>query len=265
MSEQDVNVEQTNFDAQTSYPTDIKKYFDENGYVVVKNVFTANELAPVRARLDEIINDPSKAPEGVGVGRENDTLAEGVKGDPSNPVRNISFMVRYDSTFQDFARNVTILKLTRALIGSKLKVFRDQALQKPPGGQAKPVHQDLSYFRVQPPNELVTAWIATEDATTENGCMIYIPRSHKHGLFEIKHDPERPVHHVPDTRGLAMEAEVLCPVPAGSVIFHHGYTLHRSGVNRSNTWRRSVQLHYAGSDAHSDNAKLNEEVSLEID
>lgn len=264
MSEQTANVEKTNFDALTSDPADIKKFFDENGFVVVQNVFDANELAPVRARLDEIINDPSKAPEGVGVGRENDTLADGAKGDVNNPVRNISFMVRFDPTFQDFARNPKILRLTRALIGPKVKVFRDQALQKPPGGQAKPMHQDLSYFRVQPADELVTAWVATEDATTENGCMIYIPRSHRHGLFEIKHDPERPVHHVPDTRGIEMEEEVVCTVPAGSVIFHHGYTLHRSGVNRSNTWRRSVQLHYAGSDARSDNEKLNEEVSMEI-
>lgn len=258
-------VQQVNFDARTADLDDIKKYFDAHGYVVVQNVFNENELAPVRARLDEIINDPSKAPDGVGVGRENDTLADGATGDGDNPVRNISFMVRYDSIFQDFARNPKILKFTRALIGPKVKVFRDQALQKPPGGQAKPVHQDLSYFRVEPANELVTAWVATEDATTENGCMIYIPRSHRHGLFDIKHDPERPVHHVPDTRGIAMEEEILCPVPAGSVIFHHGYTLHRSGVNLTQTWRRSVQLHYAGSDARSQNETLNQQVSLEID
>jgi len=258
-------VEQVNFDAQSSNPEDINKYFDSNGYVVVQNIFNAEELAPVRARLQEIIDDPSKAPEGVGVGRENDTLADASKAESENPVRNISFMARYDSTFQDFARNPKILKITRALIGPRVKVFRDQALQKPPGGQAKPMHQDLSYFRVEPPDELVTAWIAMEDATTENGCMIYIPRSHRHGLFDIKHDPERPVHHVPDTRGIAMAQEVLCPVSAGSVIFHHGYTLHRSDVNRTQTWRRSVQLHYAGSDARSQNAHLNQEVSLEID
>jgi phytanoyl-CoA hydroxylase len=265
MSEQTAKVQQANFDAQASNPEDIKMYFDENGYVVVQNVFNNEELAPVRARLEEIINDPSKAPEGVGVGRENDTLADGAKGDANNPVRNISFMVRFDSTFQEFARNPKILKITRALIGPKVKVFRDQALQKPPGGQAKPVHQDLSYFRVEPADKLVTAWVATEDATTENGCMIYIPGSHRYGLFEIKHDPERPVHHVPDTRGITLDEEVLCPVPAGSVIFHHGYTLHRSGVNHTNTWRRSVQLHYAGSAARSQNEHLNQEVSLEID
>jgi len=265
MNEQRAKVEQVNFDAQTSNPEDIKKYFDANGYVVVQNVFNAEELAPVQARLEEIINDPSKAPEGVGVGRENDTLADASNAGNENPVRNISFMVRYDATFQDFARNPKILKLTCALIGPRVKVFRDQALQKPPGGQAKPMHQDLSYFRVEPADELVTAWVATEDATTENGCMIYIPGSHRHGLFEIKHDPERPVHHVPDTRGITLDEEVLCPVPAGSVIFHHGYTLHRSDVNRTQSWRRSVQLHYAGSDARSQNETLNQQVSLEID
>lgn len=266
MQTETTQVAQTYFDANTSKPEVIKRFFDENGYVIVENVFTDNELAPIRERLTEIIDNPSRAPEGVGVGRENDTLAKGVEADnANNPVRNISFMVRHDPTFQQFARNPKILGITRALIGPRIRVFRDQALQKPPGGQAKPMHQDLSYFRVEPADELVTAWVAVEDATTENGCMIYAPGSHRHGLFEITHDPERPTHHVPDTRGLELPPEVLCPVPAGSVIFHHGYTLHRSDVNRTQTWRKSVQLHYAGTDARSQNEKLNQEISLEID
>jgi phytanoyl-CoA hydroxylase len=254
------------FDAQHSPTAEIKEFFDANGYVIVENVFSENELAPVRARLEEIIADPARAPEGVNVGRENDTLAAGAQSDNGeNPVRNIGFMVRHDAAFQEFARNPKILKITRALIGPRVRVFRDQALQKPPGGQAKPMHQDLSYFRVQPADELVTAWVALENATSENGCMIYAPGSHRHGLFEITHDPERPTHHVPDTRGVEIAEEVLCPVPAGAVIFHHGYTLHRSDVNKTQGWRKSVQLHYAGSDARSENEQLNKEISLEID
>lgn len=254
------------FDAQQSDTTAIKEFFDENGYVIVENVFSENEIAPIRARLEAIIADPSSAPEGVKVGRENDTLAEGASGEHTdNPVRGITGMVRFDPAFQEFARNPKILELTRALIGPRIRVFRDQALQKPPGGQAKPLHQDLSYFRVQRADELVTAWIALENATEENGCMIYASGSHKHGLFEITTDPERPAHHVPDTRGLDIGEEVLCPVPAGAVIFHHGYTLHRSDVNKTQSWRKSVQLHYAGVDALSDIEQLNKEISLEID
>ncbi len=254
------------FDARNSSTAEIKESFDANGFVIVENVFSTDELAPIRTRLEEIIADPSRAPEGVNVGRENDTLAANAQNDNSeNPVRNIGFMVRFDAAFQEFARQPKILELTRALIGPRVRVFRDQALQKPPGGQAKPLHQDLSYFRVQPADELVTAWVALENATTENGCMIYVPASHRHGLFHVTHDPERPTHHVPDTRGIEMKEEMLCPVPAGAVIFHHGYTLHRSDVNNTQSWRKSVQLHYAGSDARSDNEKLNQEISLEID
>lgn len=259
-------VEITSFDARNLDTPGMKQFFNDKGYVIVENVFIPEELTPVKARLEEIIADPARAPQGVNVGRESDTLANGASGDETaNPVRNISFMVRFDPTFQEFARNPRILEATRVLIGPRVRVFRDQALQKPPGGQAKPLHQDLSYFRVQPADELVTAWVALDDATTRNGCMIYVPGSHRHGLFEITRDPQRPVHHVPDTRGIAIADEVLCPVPAGAVIFHHGYTLHRSDVNQTQTWRRSVQLHYAGSDARSDNEKLNQEISLEID
>ncbi len=260
------NVENISFDARNLDTSAMKQFFDDNGYVIIENVFSADELAPVKARLEEIIADPARAPQGVNVGRESDTLANAASAnDGANPVRNISFMVRFDPTFQEFARNPKILEATRALIGPRIRVFRDQALQKPPGGQAKPLHQDLSYFRVQPADELVTAWVALDEATTQNGCMIYVPASHRHGLFEITRDPERPVHHVPDTRGIEIADEMLCPVPAGAVIFHHGYTLHRSDVNQTQTWRRSVQLHYAGSNAQSDNEKLNQEISLEID
>lgn len=92
------------FDAQHSAATAIKDFFDASGYVIVENVFDENELAPVRARLEEIIADPSRAPAGVKVGRENDTLADGAPGDSTaNPVRNIGSLVRYDPLFQAFA------------------------------------------------------------------------------------------------------------------------------------------------------------------
>jgi ectoine hydroxylase-related dioxygenase (phytanoyl-CoA dioxygenase family) len=111
----------------------------------------------------------------------------------------------------------------------------------------------------------VTAWVALDDATLENGCMRYVPGSHRYGILEMEPDPQRPVHHVPKTMGLTLRDEVTCPVPKGSVIFHHGLTLHRSTVNQTQTWRKALILHFATSDARSEIAKLNEEVSLAID
>jgi len=246
------------------FTTEMKEFYDQNGYLVVENVFSPAELAPMQARIDAIAKDPSLAPEGVKVSREADTAADSNDAEYS-PVRAIAFMATHDPLFREAAQNAKLLELVRGLIGPRIKVFRDQMLLKPPGGQAKPVHQDQSYFRVQPENDLVTAWIALDDATTQNGCMVYVPESHRHGIFPIQPDPHQPVHHIPDAGDIKLRDEVICPVPAGSVIFHHGCTLHRSEVNRTETWRRAVIFHYSTSEARSEHDFLNEQVTLEID
>ncbi len=244
----------------------MKTFYDNEGYLAVERVFDDNELADVRSRINQIVEDPSHAPKGVSISREGDTAADKSSAEAQNTsVRGIAFMARFDPLFQNFAKQPKLLGLVRGLIGPKIKLFRDQMLLKPPGGQPKPLHQDQSYFRVQPEDDLVTAWIALDNATVENGCMCYVPGSHKHGIFGVTKDPLRPVHHVPDTRGIPIRETVQCPVSAGSVIFHHGCTLHNSEVNQTQTWRKAVIFHYSTSHARSENEGLNQQVSMEID
>ena len=244
----------------------MKKSYQNDGFLVVENLFSDVDLSCVRQRTDDIVADPDSVPEGVGVGREGDTAADRSSQEAANrAVRGTSFLVRFDPVFQRFAVQPKLLEIVRGLLGPKVNVFRDQMLLKPPGGQAKPLHQDQSYFRVHPEGELVTAWVALDEATLENGCMCYVPGSHTHGIFEIDADPDRPVHHVPVTAGIELGEPVSCPVPAGSVIFHHGCCLHASDENRTDSWRRAVILHYATARARSEKEQLNEQISLEID
>jgi len=248
------------------FQSDMKTFYDANGYLVVKNVFQPSELANVHQRVERIIANPEKAPEGVSIGREGDTIKDKTSASAQNTsIRGMAFLVRFDPLFQTIAKHSKLLALVRGLIGPRIKVFRDQMLLKPPGGQAKPLHQDQSYFRVQPQDDLVTAWIALDEATNDNGCMCYVPTSHKHGIFEIEQDPDRPVHHIPKTNGIVLPEPAACPVPAGSIIFHHGCTLHNSADNNTDTWRKALIMHFSTSDATSEREQLNEEVSLEID
>ena len=260
-----------------SFDGSMKSFFDENGYLVVERLLSADDLDPIRRRVEEIVADPARAPAGVEVGRESDTLDKsaararagapvaGLRGPASDSLRKLGSIARFDPAFQVLATNPRLLLVVRGLIGPRVKLFRDQMLLKPPGGQDKPTHQDQSYFRIEPADALITAWIALDDATLDNGCMRYVPTSHRYGLFQMELDPERPVHHLPKTSHLSLPAEVACPVPAGSVIFHHGFTLHRSGVNHTTTWRRAVIFHYAAAEARSQSAQLNAETSLQID
>src|SRR5690349_7864908 len=130
----------------------IKRFYDDNGYVIVERVFTDSELAPLRNRTDEMVRDPSTASKGVRVGRESETQQPklGEKPPAVDPIRKFEGTVRFDPIFQAFARQPKLHDLVRGLIGPRIKIFRDQMLLKPPGGQDKPTHQDQSYFRVQP-------------------------------------------------------------------------------------------------------------------
>jgi len=244
----------------------MKDSYLHDGFLVVRSLFGSDELQAVRARMEEIIADPSRAPAGVSIGREGDTEADTSRAEARNQsIRGIAFLARFDPTYRAFAQHPKLLDIVRGLLGPRVKLFRDQALLKPPGGQAKPVHQDQSYFRVVPMDSLVTAWIALDEATEANGCMVYVPGSHRHGIFDVAPDPRRPVHHVPQTGHLRLPPAVACPVPPGSVILHHGCTLHASGDNNTETWRRAVIFHYTSSEARSEKDELNRQVSLEID
>ena len=249
------------------FPADTKTFYDTNGYVVAERLFDNGQLDEVRARVEAIIADPDSAPDGVLVSRESDTEAAAESANVrGSMVRGIAFLARFDPFFSELARTPKLLALVRSLIGPRIKLFRDSALLKPPGGQAKPLHQDQSYFQVQPMDDLVTAWLALDEATEANGCMQYVPGSHQHGVFPVDHDPQCPVHHVPQTGDLWLPPAVTCPVPAGSVIFHHGCTLHTSADNNTDIWRKALIFHFATADAVSDNERLNREVSIgEID
>ena len=68
--------------------------------------------------------------------------------------------------------------MVEELIGPGVSVYFSQIFFKPPeGGGPKPAHQDNYYFGPNDPEALVTAWIALDDATLENGC--FMRRGHQ--------------------------------------------------------------------------------------
>ena len=118
---------------------------------------------------------------------------------------------------------------------------------KPPlYGAQKHWHQDGFYFDITPPEKGITVWIALCDAHKENGCLRYIPGSHKLGLLP---------HHQPDNNPalaqvtndcIEVEKSVDVPAQRGDVIMHHFHTVHSSGQNRSTDSRIAYAAHWLG-------------------
>ena len=90
----------------------------------------------------------------------------------------------------------------------------------------------------------LTCWIGLDDATTENGCLNYIPGSHKWGLLdrlELGGEMEAIFTQLSEDQKSQVK-----PVPMelkkGHACFHHPLMLHGSFANKSQRSRRALVL-----------------------
>jgi phytanoyl-CoA hydroxylase len=226
-------------------------FYAENGYLVVPDIVPPDVLVRIRDAVTEITNEAQTGRSA----RVSDTLVEPDAAATTTavakpPLRKLNALVPHDPFFRSVAASPAVLDIVAQLTDNaqRIMLYSDQVFLKPAHcGSAKPLHQDNSYFGVTPHSHGVTCWIAVDDATEENGCMRYIPGSHKFGL--LPHKQISAAHLTPEASDLGREMPV--PVPAGAAIFHHLLTLHSSKANTSDKSRRAWALHYANRDAES--------------
>lgn len=125
-----------------------------------------------------------------------------------------------------------------ALLGvPAIRLWHDQALFKEPSGRQTDLHQDFPYWTMNE-TETITAWIPFDGSTAENGCMGYIPGSHRTGQLRFvnifragKEDLEE------QARDLLTGSIRYVEVPPGCVSFHHGLTAHAALPNQTDRTR----------------------------
>jgi phytanoyl-CoA hydroxylase len=165
-------------------------------------------------------------------------------------LRKLDDPVHYRAIFKALARTPLLVQAVEQLIGGHgVTVYFSQIFFKPPeGGGPKPIHQDNFYFGPSDPDGMVTAWIALDDATIENGCLYYGDGSHKSGLIDHIAPQDEPFNLQLPAEAAASANMTATPVARGGISFHHGITLHGSGDNNSSKWRRAVAFHYVRND-----------------
>ncbi len=217
--------------------------FDQQGYLVVHNAFTPTEA---QGGIDGLLRLLSGAvTEYKGVMYER--VAAGVPVEEMAPerrqdyVRKFMWFEKHDDRLHHLAHHPKLLSVVERLIGETPHLFQDMALLKPPHiGREKPWHQDHAYFELPLNARVVGCWIALDEATTENGCMIVIPGSHRQG--PVVHFKRRDFQ-ICDTH-IKNQGAVAVPLkPGGCLLFssliHHGTPTNHSGLRR-----RAVQFHY---------------------
>jgi ectoine hydroxylase-related dioxygenase (phytanoyl-CoA dioxygenase family) len=149
---------------------------------------------------------------------------------------NCSALLSYDLRFLNYARDPKILDMVEQLIGPDVALWNMSFFAKPAlNGKKTPMHQDGEYWPIVP-LATCTVWIAIDAATVENGCLRYIPGSHKQNRLmahEVKNDPNYTLNReLAPTEYDASTAEDLI-LPAGGMALHDVYIAHGSEENGS--------------------------------
>jgi ectoine hydroxylase-related dioxygenase (phytanoyl-CoA dioxygenase family) len=221
-----------------------KELYKKTGHVTVPGVFSA-------AEMDAVIEDVGRWGEQflreLPVEQRRWYLDGGVKA--REVLRKLDNPHYHRDSIRDLARDPRLVSLVEGAIGSGVSVYFSQIFFKAPeGGGPKPAHQDNFYFGPRDAEALITAWIAFDEATVENGCMFFGEGTHRAPLLPHVAPPDEPFNLQVPAANAAPIAMTPAPVPKGGVSFHHGGVLHQSGPNHSPRWRRACALHYVSND-----------------
>ncbi|MGE0313166.1 MAG: phytanoyl-CoA dioxygenase family protein [Lautropia sp.] len=175
--------------------------------------------------------------------RHPDVRPEQLSG-PHNPWGQSASVVGSDA-WLDFCRHPEVLDMVEQLIGPDIVLWGSHLFCKPAGeGLAVPWHQDGQYWPIDP-LATVTVRIAIDDSLVENGCMRYIPGSHRTRTLVHHEVVERDDLAIRQRaqgidEGLAKD-DVL---RAGQISLHDVYLLHGSAENRSTSRRADYAIRY---------------------
>jgi hypothetical protein len=154
---------------------------------------------------------------------------------------------RITEGLHDVLWNPRFLVAASQLLGNvPVRFWHDQIFWKPPKqGGVVAWHQDYSYWIRTKPIAHLTCWCGLDDSTKENGCLQYIPGSHKWGLLPkpvIAGELQGIKDFLNDEQKKQFENPQYAEVKAGEAIFHHSLTLHGSGENKSDKPRRAFVI-----------------------
>jgi len=109
----------------------------------------------------------------------------------------------------------------------------------------EPKHQEYSYWTRTTPMNHLTCWIGLDDASVDNGCIHYVPGSHRWELLPVTGlagDMHAIEQVLTEDQRTQFRNPVAVELKAGECVFHHPLTVHGSFENRTSRPRRAMVL-----------------------
>ena len=141
-----------------------------------------------------------------------------------------------------------LLDAVESLLGPDLLLYSAEFFIKP--AQSDKIvswHQDLTYWGLGETDEEITAWLALSEASTESGCMRFVPGSHRQPILPHR-DTFAEDNLLSRGQEVAVDVDESAAVDVllhpGQVSLHHGRMFHASGPNRSDQDRIGLVFRY---------------------
>jgi phytanoyl-CoA hydroxylase len=215
------------------------QFYKDQGYLIIDDMLSQVEVDGALSEISDIIQRKLIGPKIQYFKLENEQWTDEER---ELAVRKIFNITRFAPMLGAIANHPAILNMVERILGDKAVLVGEQGLLKPPhGGGEKPWHQDMAYGGLFFKKQIVTVWIALDQANVENGCMHVIPRSHLAGgvpHFMIR-DWQMCDSHV------HVEKDVAICLEPGGALFFSGLLQHGTPANFSSLKRRALQFRYA--------------------
>lgn len=213
--------------------------YDERGYLAGIRVLTDEQVDRLREELHALTNPAHPGHALFYEYHSNESV------DPSKALFHALGAWRISSGFHDILWNPAFTVPASQLLGGAVRFWHDQLFCKPAQhGGVVAWHQDYSYWTRTRPMAHLTCWIGLDDATRDNGCLQYIPGSHRWDLLPIT-GLAGDMHAIETVLSPA-QREAFNPVAIelkrGECAFHHPLMVHGSYENRTAGPRRAVVL-----------------------
>ncbi len=215
-------------------------FFETQGYLTGVPVLNERQIEHLRAELAELGQPGHSGQEFWYEYHSNEST------DPNAVLFHALGGWRLRPGLHDLLWNPAIVMAAHQLLGGSIRFWHDQLFCKPARhGGVVAWHQDYSYWTRTQPMQHLTCWMGLDDSTIENGCVMYVPGSHRWELLPITGlagDMNAIQSVLNEEQWTQFQNPVAAEVPAGHAIFHHPLMVHGSQANRSDRPRRAIVI-----------------------
>merc|ERR1719422_184574 len=228
-----------------------RKFYEQNGFVVIKKLVPSDKLDRYRQRFEEICKREVKV-QGLTIMRDvaiaNSEFVPGEKA--VTKIQNFQL----DEELFGYCALPEVVEYVESFTGPDVVAMHTMLINKPPDSGKKtsrhPMHQDLYYFPFRPTDRIVCSWTAMQTINRDNGCLVVVPGSHitpgkllHHGYPKWEGGVNKMYHGIQDWD--PSSPRVHLHMEEGDTVFFHPLLIHGSGTNNTKGFRKSISCHYA--------------------